>query len=107
MLMYQLILCTCPNHQTAERIAEELVMNKLAACVNILPGVKSVYQWQGAIETAQEHLLLIKTLKQKFSVIEASIKSYHPYEIPEIIATTIESGSPEYLNWINACLCSH
>jgi periplasmic divalent cation tolerance protein len=102
--MHHIIYCTCPNLETAERIARQLVSDKLAACVNILPGVKSIYQWQGQIETAQEHLLLIKSPQVRFAAIDAAIKALHPYQLPEIIAVTIENGSAEYLKWIDSCL---
>lgn len=102
--MYQLILCTCPDQKSAETIAKHLVSLQLAACVNILPGLTSVYQWQGEIETAQEHLLFIKSQQQQFAAIEKAIKTIHPYQLPEIIAVAIEQGSAEYLNWIDSCL---
>jgi periplasmic divalent cation tolerance protein len=102
--MYQLILCTCPNQNSAEIIAKHLVSQHLAACVNIMPGLTSVYQWQGEIETAQEHLLIIKSQQQQFAVIEKAIKTIHPYQLPEIIAVAIEQGSAEYLKWIDLCL---
>ncbi len=102
--MHHLIYCTCPNQEAAAKIAQRLISDKLAACVNILPGVSSVYEWQGQIETAQEHLLLIKSPKARYAAIEAAIKALHPYELPEIIAVTIESGSAEYLQWIDSCL---
>lgn len=102
--MHHLIYCTCPNQESAEQIAQRLISDRLAACVNILPGVSSVYEWQGQIETAQEHLLLIKSPKARYAAIEAAIKALHPYELPEIIAVAIESGSAEYLQWIDSCL---
>ncbi|MCK9607415.1 MAG: divalent-cation tolerance protein CutA [Methylomonas sp.] len=102
--MYHLIYCTCPNRETAESIAGRLISEKLAACVNILPGVLSVYEWQERIETAQEHLLLIKSPSVRYDAIEAAIKALHPYQLPEIIAVAIERGSAEYLKWIDSCL---
>jgi len=105
--MHLLIYCTCPNQETAEQIARQLVASNLAACVNILPGVSSVYEWQGQIETAQEHLLLIKSRKAQYQAIEAAIKAIHPYELPEIIAVAIASGSTEYLQWIDTCVSTH
>lgn len=98
---HQLVLCTCPDLITAQNIAEQLVDKQLAACVNILPGVTSVYQWQGKRETAQEHLLLIKTTTEVFNALEQTIVSLHPYELPEIIAVSIERGLDPYLNWIS------
>ncbi|MCQ8116715.1 divalent-cation tolerance protein CutA [Methylomonas rosea] len=102
--MYQLILCTCPDLEVADKLAGTLITQKLAACVNILPGVRSVYEWQGEIETAQEHLLLIKSHQDRYAAIEATLKSLHPYQLPEIIAVAIESGSLDYLKWIDSCL---
>ncbi|MDD2738708.1 dihydroorotate dehydrogenase [Methylomonas lenta] len=102
--MYHLIYCTCPDQETAERIARQLISDKLAACVNILPGVSSIYEWQGQIEIAQEHLLLIKSQESLYATIETAIKALHPYQLPEIIAVAIERGSAEYLKWIDSCL---
>lgn len=101
---YQIILCTCPDFDTANRIARQLVSAKLAACINILPAVTSVYEWQGQIETAQEQLLLIKSCQSHYARIEVEIKALHPYELPEIIAVAIENGLPDYLKWINSCV---
>lgn len=103
---HQIILCTCPDQDTAENIARLLVSDRLAACVNILPGILSVYTWQGQVESAQEHLLLIKSSKDHYQALEAAIRDHHPYEIPEIIAVPVEAGLPEYLHWIDSCLSS-
>lgn len=100
---YQITLCTCPDKDTAEKIAHLLVNDKLAACVNILPGITSVYRWHEQVESAQEHLLLIKANKSRYQAIETTIKKHHPYELPEIIAVPIEDGLPEYLHWIDSC----
>jgi periplasmic divalent cation tolerance protein len=100
---YQIILCTCPDKETAEKIARLLVNDKLAACVNILPGITSIYLWHEQIELAQEHLLLTKANKSCYQAIEKTIKKHHPYELPEIIAVPIENGLPEYLHWIDSC----
>lgn len=100
---YQVILCTCPDQDSAEKIAHLLVERHLAACVNILPGLKSIYRWQNAVETAQELLLLIKANRQGYPAIETLIKENHPYQIPEIIALPVENGSPDYLQWIDSC----
>ncbi|MCQ8180632.1 divalent-cation tolerance protein CutA [Methylomonas sp. SURF-1] len=102
--MYQLIVCTCPDANCAENLATALITEKLAACVNILPGIRSVYEWQGQIETAQEHLLLIKSRQDRYPAIESAVKKLHPYEVPEIIALDIERGSQDYLQWIDSCL---
>lgn len=98
---YQLVLCTCPDQDSARAIAENLIDQKLAACVNILPGIESVYSWQGKRESAREHLLFIKTAKRIYDEVEKTIIGLHPYDIPEVIAITIENGSTGYLNWIS------
>jgi periplasmic divalent cation tolerance protein len=87
--------------QSAINIAENVVAQKLAACVNVLPAVYSVYHWQGNVESAKEHMLLIKTTKKNYQPLQQVIISLHPYEVPEIIALDITSGLPEYLSWIN------
>ncbi len=98
---YQLILCTCPDQDSAQTIAEHLIDQKLAACVNILPGITSIYSWQGNRESAQELLLVIKTTKTVYGALEKTITELHPYELPEIIAVNIENGSAGYLSWIS------
>lgn len=100
---YQIILCTCPDQASSNKIAGSLIQNKLAACVNILPGITSVYQWQEKIESSQEHLLIIKSHQYLYSQIESEIIKQHPYELPEIIAVPIDQGSPDYLQWIDTC----
>lgn len=102
--MHQIIFCTCPNQESAEGIAEHLISQKLAACVNIIAGITSVYEWEGNIESSQEYLLFIKSHRDKYNAIEEAIKNLHPYELPEIIAVPIDRGLPEYLQWINTCL---
>lgn len=98
-----IILCTCPDKDTADKIARHLIEQQLAACVSILPQVTSVYQWQGQTEIAEEHLLIIKSPHSAYKHIESLIQSLHPYEIPEIIAIPVEHGLPGYINWINTC----
>jgi periplasmic divalent cation tolerance protein len=101
MNTYQLILNTCPDSVTAETIATLLVDNELAACVNILPGIRSVYHWQGQRHIETEQLLLIKSCASAYADIETTIRAHHPYELPEIIAISIDKGLPEYLAWIH------
>ncbi len=103
---YQIVLCTCPDAASAQHIAQHLVKIKLAACINIVSGVSSVYEWKGKIETAQEQLLLIKTHRTHYPALETEIKRLHPYELPEIVAISIENGLFDYLNWLNSCLLS-
>ena len=100
---YQIVFCTCPDKDTAETIATLLVEKQLAACVNIMPNITSVYRWQGQIERAEELLLIIKAQTDVYPLLEAKIKQYHPYEVPEIIAVPIERGLPDYLHWIDSC----
>jgi periplasmic divalent cation tolerance protein len=97
----QLVLCTCPDRDSARAIAENLIDQKLAACVNILPGIESVYSWQGKRENAREHLLFIKTAEHIYDEVEKTITGLHPYDLPEVIALNIENGSAGYLKWIN------
>ncbi|MEE8379474.1 MAG: divalent-cation tolerance protein CutA [Gammaproteobacteria bacterium] len=98
---YQLVLCTCPDQDSAQTIAEYLVDQGLAACVNILPGIQSIYTWQGKRESSQELLLVIKTTKNVYDALEKAIIGVHPYELPEIIAVNIEKGNAGYLSWIS------
>lgn len=103
-MSYRLIVSTCPDTATAGRIAKVLLEQRLAACVNIIPGLTSVYRWQGKIESAQEYLLLIKTATEQYPAVEACIVENHPYELPEVIAIAIDQGLPVYLQWIDSCL---
>jgi periplasmic divalent cation tolerance protein len=104
MTDYQIILCTCADHEQAERIAHRLVELHLAACVNILPGVHSIYRWQGSVESAAEVLMLIKTRAALSSEVQSTIASLHSYEIPEFLVLSVTSGSEPYLAWLNASL---
>lgn len=94
------VLNTCPDADSAASIAQTLLDRKLAACVNVLPGVKSFFNWKGVSETAEEHLLLIKTLSSAYPAVERAVLELHPYELPEIIAVPIAAGLPGYLTWI-------
>jgi periplasmic divalent cation tolerance protein len=96
----QIVLCTIPDRETAELIAGTLVSEQLAACVNILPGVTSMYRWQGAIEQSEELLLIIKTSQKVWPMLEAQIQALHPYELPEIVAVPIKTGEAEYIQWL-------
>src|SRR5574343_120654 len=98
----QLVITNCPDEETANRIALAIVEAKLAACVNILPRVQSVYRWQGAVESAAEVPLLIKTTAAAYPALETAIRELHPYDVPEIIALPIAAGLPAYLNWVAA-----
>lgn len=96
----RIVLCTCPDMGTAEDIANRLVAEKLAACVNILPGLTSVYLWKGVVEKDAELLLVIKTTGNAYPALEAAIRAAHPYELPEIVCAPIIAGLPGYLKWI-------
>lgn len=95
-----IIYCTVPNDFNANLIANALVEENLAACVNILPQVTSIYKWEGIVQNDNELMLIIKTQENKFPQIEAKIKEMHEYTLPEIIAIPIVAGSEEYQNWI-------
>lgn len=97
-----LVITNLPDRETARRLAETLIEQRLAACVNILAPCESVYRWQGRIETAQEITLLIKTPGAHYGKVEKAIRQCHPYELPEIIAVPITDGLPAYLDWLAA-----
>lgn len=95
-----IVITNCPDEETANHIALAVVEARLAVCVNILPRVQSIYRWQGAVESAVEVPLLIKTTTTAYPALEAAIRERHPYEVPEIIALPISAGLPAYLNWV-------
>ena len=95
-----LVLSTVDTHQEAERIARHLVEERLAACVNIVPKILSIYRWKGTLEHATEHLMIIKTAEDRLPSLTHRIKELHPYEVPEVIAFSIQDGDPTYLEWI-------
>ena len=95
-----LVLTNCPDLECAEGIAQSLLELHLAVCVNILPACRSLYRWQGAIESANEVPLLIKTSEERYPALEARIVALHPYDLPEIIALPITHGLPAYLAWL-------
>ena len=96
-----LVLSTTESIDQARRIAEALVERKLAACVNIIPKVTSIYRWKGKVQESEEWLLLIKKTTDAFERLRAALKEMHPYELPECIALAIDDGSEEYLKWIS------
>jgi periplasmic divalent cation tolerance protein len=100
----QIVLCTVPDDAVAKRIASALVEERLAACVNIVPGITSIYRWQGAVETAAELLLIIKTNAAVYPRLQDRIRALHPYELPEIIAVTPAGGLQDYFAWITTSL---
>lgn len=98
----RLVLTTCGNRDLAERIATALVEKRLAACVNVLPGVSSTYRWQDAIERDDEVLMMIKTAVTEIDAIDREIRSLSNYELPELVAVEIAGGGSEYLAWVAA-----
>jgi len=102
--MYIVIFVTAANIQEAEKISSQLVNKKLIACANIVEGVKSLFWWQGKVDSAREVLLVIKSKKSKLAAIIKEVKSLHSYEVPEIIAMPIIAGDKDYLRWIDASL---
>jgi periplasmic divalent cation tolerance protein len=96
------VLCACPDEAVAALIARELVEARLAACVNRLPGVRSIYRWEGALQDEPEVLLAIKTSTSRYEELEMRLKALHPYEVPEIIALPVLAGAASYLAWLAA-----
>ena len=101
MSHYLLCLVTIDDPAKAARIARALVERKLAACANIMPEIRSIYQWKGEIQDESELLMLIKTTRELFPRLQTAVRELHPYEVPEIIALEIDRGLPEYLQWID------
>jgi periplasmic divalent cation tolerance protein len=95
-------LCTCPDRGSADAIAEALVAERLAACVNLLPGMTSVYRWEGRIERTEEVQLLIKTTSARLQALQARLGALHPYDVPELIVLEAVGGLPAYLHWVAA-----
>ncbi|HMB55781.1 MAG TPA: divalent-cation tolerance protein CutA [Arenimonas sp.] len=96
-----LVTCPCPDDASAKALAASVVADRLAACVQLLPGVASVYRWQGAIEHGMETVLLIKTWDDRLAALSETLRSRHPYQLPEIIALPIVGGSAAALAWIH------
>ncbi len=96
----RIVLCTAGSEDEARKIARHLVEQQLAACVNIVPRVESIYRWQGKVESSGEWLLLIKTTVERFPAVQDAIHELHSYQLPECIAINIEDGSAGYLAWI-------
>ncbi len=96
----RIVLTAAASEEEARKIARSLVEQRLAACVNIVPRIESVYRWQGEVESSQEWLLLIKTTADRFPAVREAIQQLHSYELPECISISIEDGSAGYLGWI-------
>ncbi len=101
-MSYCIVNCTTSNKKNAVEIARDLIEKKLAACVNIVPNVVSIYTWDGSICEGEEFLMIIKTRKNLFRKVEAAILEKHEYDVPEIVATSIDKGNDKYLKWIKS-----
>ena len=97
----EVVYCTCPDNPTAARIAQALVAERLAACVNLLPGLRSFYRWEGAVHDDPETLLIIKTCLSRIDALTQRIQALHPYDVPEVLAVPANGGLPEYLGWVS------
>ena len=95
-----LVLTNCPDADSADKIAQAAINRRLAGCVSRLPPVASIYRWQGAVETAEEHPLLIKTTRARYAELERMLSEMHPYTTPEIIALPVDVGYRPYLRWV-------
>lgn len=95
-----LVLTNVPDELTAHAIARSVVGSRLAACVNVLPAARSIYQWEGKVEETVEVTLLVKTTQDRYVALESAIRKAHPYDVPEIIAMPVTAGLPAYLNWV-------
>ena len=98
---YLTVFVTAPSTEDAAEIGRTLVREKLAACVNILPGIRSIYTWEGEVCEDDEVLLIIKTRGEIFEALSALVKEVHPYDVPEVIAAPLTAGAADYLNWID------
>jgi len=96
----RIVLSTAGSEDEARKIARHLVDNQLAACVNIVPQIESIYRWQGKVESSTEWLLLIKTTAARFPAVRDALRELHSYDLPECLAISIEDGSADYLEWI-------
>ena len=96
----RIVLCTAGSEEEARKIAQHLVERRLAACVNIVPQIESIYRWEGKVESSREWLLLIKTTAERFAAVRAAIQELHSYDLPECVALAIEDGSSGYLQWL-------
>ena len=97
-----LVLTNLPDRAAAEKLADALIEKRVAACVNILAPCRSVYRWKNDLQHDEEYPMLIKTPAERYGALEAAIRAGHPYELPEIIALTVERGLPAYLDWVAA-----
>ena len=98
------VLSTCASEEEAETLARSMVEQRLAACVNVIPRVRSYYRWKGALESGEEWLLLIKSSRDRFQQLMAALEKAHSYEVPEVLALQVVDGAANYLNWLQASL---
>ena len=103
-MTHQIVLTTCPDQESADRLANQLVETRVAACVNVIPGVRSVYRWKGEVVKESELLLVIKSRADRFDVLKETILKHHPYELPEVIAVSVNDAHLPYLAWIDSQL---
>jgi periplasmic divalent cation tolerance protein len=96
------VLVTCPSAEKAAEIARALVGERLAACGNVVPAVRSLYRWEGKVQDDAEALLVLKTSRDRFEALRTRVLALHPYEVPEVIALPVEAGHAPYLDWIEA-----
>jgi periplasmic divalent cation tolerance protein len=96
------VLCTAPTVEVAAVLARALVEARLAACGNVVPGLRSIYRWQGRVEDQPEVLLVLKTTPERFPALRDELLRRHPYEVPEVLALPVEAGSATYLEWLAA-----
>lgn len=100
------VLVACPTRAVARRVAATLVEARLAACVNVLPGIESTFRWQSKVDRCREMLLVIKTTARRFPQLRAAVRKLHPYDVPEIIALPIVAGHAPYLRWVRSTTSS-
>jgi periplasmic divalent cation tolerance protein len=98
------VLTTCAVESDAQRMARALVDGRLAACVNVVPGVRSFYHWKGKTESSEEYLLIVKTSRDLFGALRAEMEKLHPYEVPELLALPVVAGAEDYLSWLQSNL---
>jgi periplasmic divalent cation tolerance protein len=101
-MSHVVVLVTAPTAERAAEIARALVEERLAACGSVVPGIRSIYRWEGKVQDDQEALLVLKTTRERFEALRERVLALHPYQVPEVIALGVEAGSAPYLAWITA-----
>ncbi len=94
------VLVTAPSAEKAAELGRALVSERLAACANVVPGIRSIYWWEGKVQDEPEALVLLKTTRARFEALRDRVLALHPYQVPEVVALAVEAGSPKYLEWI-------